>query len=120
MELRKNCAQRDAAARAGFSERTARRLDRDGMSLKGKDRTWRTRNDPLAEVWESVLRPMLEETPSLMAVTLLEILSAIILSSKPGKHRAYFGISSGSNWPLRSRGISSTTRSSAMVTAFCE
>jgi hypothetical protein len=74
MELRKNCAQRDAAARAGFSERTARRLDRDGVPLKGKDRTWRTRNDPLAEVWELVLRPMLEETPSLMAVTLLEIL----------------------------------------------
>jgi transposase InsO family protein len=35
-------------------------------------REWRTRADPLAEVWASEVIPMLESAPALMAVTVLE------------------------------------------------
>ena len=76
MELRNKHAQQDAAARAGISERTARRIDRGDSSGVRPPRHWRTRTDPLEDVWESVLRPMLKEKPALKPVTLLEELEA--------------------------------------------
>jgi hypothetical protein len=77
MESRRQHTQRVAAARAGISERSARRIDRDPS--RGGDRPerhWRTRGDPLAGVWETELVPLLEATPALKAVTLLEELEA--------------------------------------------
>lgn len=62
--------QKIAAAKAGFSERSARNLKRRGQKL----RNWRTRPDPFAAVWESKLVPMLEKEPKLQARTLLDVL----------------------------------------------
>jgi len=76
MEFRKEHGQQDAAARAGISERTARRIDRGESKGSSPPRHWRTRPDPLEDVWESVLQPMLEEKPALKPVTLLEELEA--------------------------------------------
>ena len=67
--------QETSAAKAGISERSGRSIEqgkRTDPTLK--ERHWRTRIDPLAAVWESELKPMLEQTPTLTAITLLEYL----------------------------------------------
>lgn len=63
--------QRVAAAKAGISERTARRIDAGQQVGGGKPRHWRTRQDPFAEVWEEVAGELRKE-PELQALTLLE------------------------------------------------
>ncbi|MDN5872704.1 MAG: IS21 family transposase, partial [Nitrococcus sp.] len=60
-----------AAAQAGISERTARRLEQ-GAGGPAKQRHWRTRVDPLAAVWECELAPELARDCELQALTLLE------------------------------------------------
>jgi hypothetical protein len=67
-------SQAAAAARAGFSERTGRRIDGAPVLPSQRDRTrrYRTRQDPFAEVWRAELMPMLAAMPSLRATTLLE------------------------------------------------
>ena len=67
-------SQQVAADAVGISVRSAQRIDRgelqpDGQQQRG--RHWRTRADPLAEVWDSVLVPMLEKAPQLEPQTLL-------------------------------------------------
>jgi len=74
MELRKKYAQQDAAARAGMSERTARRIERGPSGGQTSPRHWRTRADPLEDVWGSFVQPMLESQPAFKPVTLLEAL----------------------------------------------
>jgi transposase InsO family protein len=66
--------QAAAAARAGLSERTGRRIDGSAVLPSQRDRTrrYRTRPDPFAEVWREELAPMLTAVPSLRATTLLE------------------------------------------------
>ena len=69
------CAQTTAAAKAGISVRTARRIDKgEHRPQRGRPRDWRTRPDPLAEVWNSELQPMLEAEPRLEPMTLFEYL----------------------------------------------
>ncbi len=69
----KGHTQLTAAAKAGFSERTARRIDHGDITTEGhSSRHWRTRKDPLADVWESELLPMLEQEPTLLPMTLFE------------------------------------------------
>jgi hypothetical protein len=64
-----------AAAKAGFSVRTAGRIDaKTHRPQQGKERDWRTRHDPLVEVWESELQPLLQREPRLEAMTLYEYL----------------------------------------------
>ena len=65
-----------SAARADFSERTARRLARNSYRPEHVLRYWKTRSDPFAEVWEQELVPLLESEPKLQAKTLLEKLQA--------------------------------------------
>ena len=49
-----------AAAAAGMSERTARRCQSGGLPSTAKaPRTWRTREDPFANVWQSEVVPQL-------------------------------------------------------------
>ena len=60
-----------AAAKAGLSERSARRLDK-GVREPKAARHWRTRVDPFDGVWESELVGLLEQRPELTATTLLE------------------------------------------------
>jgi hypothetical protein len=45
--------QEQASAKAGVSERSARRIDGGQIGvLENKERHWRTRKDPFAEVWD--------------------------------------------------------------------
>ena len=68
-------SQQVAADAVGISVRSAQRIDRGGLQPEGQQqqrgRHWRTRADPLAEVWDSVLVPMLEKAPQLEPQTLL-------------------------------------------------
>ena len=63
----------DSARMAEMSEKTARKyLDSDGLpSLQTSDRSYRTRIDPFADVWDKV-QQRLELEPRLKAKTLFE------------------------------------------------
>ncbi|NJP09400.1 MAG: hypothetical protein HC866_07870 [Leptolyngbyaceae cyanobacterium RU_5_1] len=53
--------QETAAAKGGISVRSSRRIENtEHRPQRGRPHDWRTRRDPLAEVWESELVPMLE------------------------------------------------------------
>jgi transposase InsO family protein len=72
-ELRGEHTQEAAAAKTGISVSSARRIDRRGvLPSQRAARAWRTRDDPLGEVWDSEVVPLLEKAPALMAVTVLE------------------------------------------------
>jgi len=68
-------SQQVAADAVGISVRSAQRIDRGELQPEGQQqrrgRHWRTRADPLADVWDSVLVPMLEKAPRLEPQTLL-------------------------------------------------
>src|SRR5579875_3071561 len=75
MEFRHHHPQRLAAAKAGFSERTARRLEtRQHLPPRpAADRpSRRPPPDPFAGLWEDEIRPLLEAKPGLRPITLLE------------------------------------------------
>jgi hypothetical protein len=70
---RNKLSQVASAAKAGISERSARRIE-DAQSLPSQrpERNWRTREDPLSAVWDSEVIPLLQSDARLNAVTLLE------------------------------------------------
>jgi len=71
----KGCTQGDSAAIAEFSERSGRRIEKgEHQPQKGQQRDWRTRLDPLSEVWNKELEPMLKREPRLEPTTLYEYL----------------------------------------------
>nr|WP_317106131.1 IS21 family transposase [Chroococcidiopsis sp. SAG 2025] len=77
------CTQETAAAKGGFSKRTGRRIDAGAhQPQRGRPHDWRTRKDPLAEVWDSELVPLLQKQPQLQAITLFEYLQ----QKYPGKY----------------------------------
>src|SRR3954453_20644129 len=60
MNLRRTHTQEAAAAKAAISVRSARRLEADPVLPSQKPRRrWRSRPDPLAEVWEGEVVPLL-------------------------------------------------------------
>ncbi len=70
---RRTRTQSAAAAKAGISERSARRIESlESLPSQRPPRQWRTGPDPLAAVWEAELVPLLQTSPHLSAVTLLE------------------------------------------------
>lgn len=72
-EHRNNLTQVAAAAKAGVSERSARRIEgSDALPSQSPVRSWRTREDPLAAVWAAEVVPLLQADAQLNAVTLLE------------------------------------------------
>jgi hypothetical protein len=74
MKHRKDKTQELAAAKAGISVRSARRLESPAtVSLPSQTprRYWRSRADPFADVWDTQVVPLLKSTPKLMAITLL-------------------------------------------------
>ena len=75
MNHRTHHTQAAAAAIAGISERSAREIDKNPLlpSQRKRKRSWRTRKDPLADVWPRVLE-LLQATPRIMAVTIFETL----------------------------------------------
>src|SRR5258708_9638210 len=76
-ESRKGTTKQFAAARAGMSERTARKYERAGKlpSQLKRPRTWRTRPNPFEEDWPWVVE-QLERDPALQATTLFALLCA--------------------------------------------
>jgi transposase len=75
---RKGARQAVAAAKAGISERTARKYERAGImpSQSGSPRTYRTRKDPFAEDWPWVVE-QLEKDDALQAQTLFDELQRV-------------------------------------------
>src|SRR5690554_4815759 len=69
---RQGLTQEAAAAKAGISERSGRRIEKSEHALQKASRHWRTRQDPLEAVWEKELVPLLERTPDLTGLTLWE------------------------------------------------
>ena len=80
---------RQAAAAAAMSERSARKWQRGSLPSESKQarRSWRTRPDPFADVWEKEIEPLLRSDPEgeLSATTILEWLDE--------RHRGRFGSS---------------------------
>ncbi len=72
MSYRKHHPQELAAAKAGMSPRSARRVEED-VTLPSQQprRYWRSRPDAFAGVWDSEVVPLLRGAPKLMAITLL-------------------------------------------------
>ncbi len=83
-ERRKGRSQRVAAARAGMSERTARKYERAGKlpSQLKVPHTWRTRPNPFAADWPWVVE-QLERDPALQGTTLF----ALLCARHPGRYR---------------------------------
>src|SRR5512142_107314 len=81
---RKGLTQAQAAARAGMSERTARKYERAGKlpSELKRPRTWRTRPNPFEEDWPWVVSE-LERDPALQGTTLF----ALLCLRHPGRYR---------------------------------
>ena len=70
---RKRATQAIAAAKTGISVRSARRIEKaTGLPSQRGERTWRTRTDPLAGVWDEEVVPLLESQPGLLGTTLFE------------------------------------------------
>jgi len=75
-----------SAARTGVSISSAFRVER-GLITGDKPplRNWKTRHDPFAEVWDSLIRPQLEKHPNLLSITLLEQLQEKFPEEYPDK-----------------------------------
>lgn len=72
-QLRGRVSQETAAARIGISVSSAHRIERrTELPSQRESRHWRTRIDPLVQVWDEEVVPLLRGAPGLMAVTVLE------------------------------------------------
>lgn len=86
MTLRKSgLNQTISAAKAGFSERTGRNIERGSIFPKQNKKVSRRINDPLEKVWETDLVPLLELIPNLTSQTLLEYLQDCHAGDYPDK-----------------------------------
>ncbi len=73
-----------AAAKAGISERSGRRIEKGNLQPGNKRKCyWRTRVDPFADVWDSEILPLLEKNHKLTPITLFEKLQ----KDHPGKYQ---------------------------------
>jgi hypothetical protein len=78
MMLRRTHTQEAAAAKAAISVRSARRIEANPLLPSQKQhRRWRSRPDPLVEVWESEVVPLLAANPGLLATTVLQHLQEL-------------------------------------------
>ncbi len=72
MKFRQTEKQVTAAAKAGISERSARRIDKHELQPKTEERSWRTRPDPLTQVWESIIVPILQKDSEITPVGIFD------------------------------------------------
>ena len=73
MKLRRNHSPAIAGAKAGFSTATAYRFEKDPrLPSQKKTRRERRRADPLAEVWDSEVVPLLNDAPGLRPIAVFE------------------------------------------------
>src|SRR6266478_92355 len=84
---RKGMTQVTSAAKAGFTERSGRALEKGGMipSERGKKK-WTRRYDPLVGVWHEIIVPLLEVSPFLTGINILEHLQDLFPGQYPNKH----------------------------------
>jgi hypothetical protein len=72
MTLRRSHSQEAAAAKVGISTRSGRRIETHPiLSSQKPRRRWRSRPDPLSEVWEREVVPLLAANPGLLGTTIL-------------------------------------------------
>src|SRR5437016_5911094 len=83
-ERRKGMTQQQAAARAGMSERTARKYEQAGAlpSALKRPHEWQTRSNPFEEDWPWVVE-QLERDPALQSTTLF----ALLCERHPDRYR---------------------------------
>src|SRR6266487_4675014 len=83
-ERRKGVSQKQAAARAGMSERTARKYEQAGAlpSALKRPHAWQTRSNPFEEDWPWVVE-QLERDPALQSTTLF----ALLCERHPDRYR---------------------------------
>ena len=72
MNAKKHHTQATAAAKAGFSERSARRIDKHEHQPSKKQRKWRTRPDPLDKIWDGVVVPLLQQDQNITPVGIFD------------------------------------------------
>ncbi|MBT2326836.1 IS21 family transposase, partial [Variovorax paradoxus] len=66
MNTRKKKSQELAAAKAGISERSARRIESAAtLPSQNPRRYWRSRADPFVQVWDPEVVPLLTAAPKL-------------------------------------------------------
>jgi len=75
MSYRKKHSQVKSAAKAGISERSARRIEKGEHQSQQQPRQYRTRKDPFDGLFEQHLVPLLEENPALQPITLFDVLA---------------------------------------------
>lgn len=85
MQTRKDGKEQvTAAAKAGISERSGRRIEKDDLQPgRKRKRSWRTRIDPFAAIWESEILPLLKKNHKLTPITLFEKLQ----KDHPGEYQ---------------------------------
>ena len=75
MDFRKKHTQAVSAAKAGISERSARRIEHNQLQPKSSQpRHWRTRDDPLQAVWDSIVLPWIREDNDITPVGIFDYL----------------------------------------------
>lgn len=84
MQIRKSgYSQKVSAAKAGLSERTCRRLEKQGKLPSQRPKRGRKPGAHLfSDVWDDVITPLIQATPFLSAIVLLEHLQDLY----PGKY----------------------------------
>jgi hypothetical protein len=85
MEERKaGKSQESAAAKAGMSERSGRRIEKGEHQAGSRPkRHWRTRRDPFVDVWAEEIEPLLRKNSQLSPITLFEKLQ----KAHPGEYQ---------------------------------
>ena len=86
MSYRQKHNQVKAAAKAGISERSARRIESGQHAVSRQPRLYRTRKDPFNGAFEQHLVPLLEADPKLQPITLLDKLDTIMPGQFGQKH----------------------------------
>jgi hypothetical protein len=84
-ERKDGYTQLASSARVGISERSGRTIEHGKLHPKQGTRSWRTRTDPFSDVWDSELVSMLESSPGLLPITLLEYLQEKYIDRYPDK-----------------------------------
>ncbi len=88
MSLRRTHAVTVAAAKAGFSAATGHRIENDPrLASQKKAPRGRRRPDPLADVWDSEIAPMLKAAPGIRAIAVLEEIRRRHPEISPGVRR---------------------------------
>lgn len=84
---RRGMTQVTSAAKAGFSERSGRTLEQGGISPSQREqKKWRRREDPFRGVWDEIIVPLLEVSPFLTGINLLEHLQDLYPEQYPDRH----------------------------------